>query len=248
MRHRPQDGGLDSLAAAQALRFNGLRGKALPVQRHPEQRRERRDHALAQPADHARRHGGRDHERSEAPVADRERDRQPPPIGLGLAQRDRRPGKLEHDRQPPADQCKRIIDAGASEQQLRDLGGEVRLGSAPLGLDGSNASPLADGARCDRRNEERGECDPVAAVGDRPATDRWEMEEVERGGAQATRSRGRATHPRTPTRSRLPTQVDDSQRRDRRDLLQRIDETGADGDERHGHQHPQCEPRAASAQ
>jgi hypothetical protein len=82
-----------------------------------------------------------------------------------------------------------------------------------------------------RGDEEHDERDPVLALGDREATRRPDVEEVER---QRARDRGRHAEPATPDRrdEQNRDQVDDGERNDRRDLRQRVHDGRA---RRHGH-------------
>ena len=101
--------------------------------------------------------------------------------------------------------------------------------AATLGLDRASTRQAGDGAADDRRDHERGQGNPVLLLGDREAMQRWDLEEVEGGGAG---NRGEQSQPQPPhdRDQQDRRQVDDPERDDRRHLLERVDEQRSRGD------------------
>ena len=86
--------------------------------------------------------GGRDGHEQRAEVA--ERDRRVPLVALDALEHDGGRVDLERVGDPLGGRCQRRVRLRAAEQQLRELGGQVGLAPAPLGLAGARARPASD--------------------------------------------------------------------------------------------------------
>ncbi len=121
------------------------------------------------------------------PSAPLKRKRAAPLLAGRDAELDRRGGHRERLGDPVRGDRQRIRGLRAGQQLSRERRREVGLGPAALGLERAAARELGHRADRDRDDHESSERDPVAAVGDREAPGRGEVEEVERGGAQQRR-------------------------------------------------------------
>ena len=142
VRDRPQDGGLDLVAAPQRARLDDLGGQPLALERGPQQRLERGSDALARDL-----LGGGGHEQRAEPA---ERDGRVALVALDALEHDG--GRVDPQRvgDPLGGRRQRRARLGRAEQQPRQLGGQVGLAPALLGLLGALASQLGQ-ARGDRR-------------------------------------------------------------------------------------------------
>ena len=158
--------------------------------------------------------------------ADPEGQRDAPLVAFDLAQLDRRRGQLERVGEPARDRRQRVVEARSAQEQPRHLGGEVRLLAALLGLARAHAGARGKRARDQRHDEEHDERDPVLAVGDREAPGRRDVEEVE---GKRARERGRGAQPEAPEGrdEEHRDEVDDTERDDRRDIREWVDERSA---------------------
>ena len=110
----------------------------------------------------------------------------------------------ERPREPLADRRQRLLQpSAAAQQQPRQLGRQVGLAAALVGLQRPAARDLRERAGARGGDEEDRQRDPVLAVGDREAPGRRDVEEVEDQRARPARSRAPATRPR-PSRRRAP--------------------------------------------
>ena len=117
----------------------------------------------------------------------------------------------------------------------------------PLGLERLCPRQAGDGA-ADRRDDHEGrQRDPVLFVGDREAVQRRDLEEVEGDGAG---DRGEQAQPQAPDDrdQQDRRQVDDAERDNRRDRLQRVDDQRAGDDRGERRQQPQPGGRRLAAQ
>ena len=92
---------------------------------------------------------------------------------------DRRGRESEGVSEPARCVIQRGFDARPSEQHTGELRRQIRLLTPLLGLARARPRELGHRARHDRGHEKHAERHPVAAVGDREAPRRREMEEVE---------------------------------------------------------------------
>jgi hypothetical protein len=131
-------------------------------------------------------------------------------------------GRAEPERlgDPPCRRPQRPLGV-LPEQQLPGHGRrQVGLAAALLGLNGARARELGDGRDDERDDDERDERDPVALGGDREPAGGRQLKEVEGGRAEqcAEQAQQRTPVDRDEQHRR---QVDDAQRVDRRDALER---------------------------
>ena len=195
VRDRAQDRGLDLVRAAQRARLDHLADEPLALERGGEQRLQRRPGRVAprrapRPGRAACRAAPR-----RAAAAPRRCARRPPTSPSTI----RHDGEPERLRDPLRGGGERAGQVGRAEQDARELGGEVGLAAALLGLRGAHARRLGDARGDHRRDEEDRERDPVLRLVDREAAGRLDVEEVEGERADDARARPPA---RRPTRSR----------------------------------------------
>ena len=129
----------------------------------------------------------------------RSAERGPALVAGDHAELDRRRGRADRRGEALRRDRERRVEVGPAEQDAGELGREVGLAAAAVGLDRARAREVGDHAARRGDDDERSQREPVAVVGERQAPDRRQVEEVERGRARERRERGRD---RTPSRSR----------------------------------------------
>ena len=149
--------------------------------------------------------------------------------------------------QPLAREPQRLLQLGGPQQQLGELGGEVGLLAALLCLAATHARDVGDHAGEDRDGDEDHERDPLAFVCEVEAAARRQVEEVERRGAQQARGDPEAQSPQRGDEDHRG-DVEHPQRRDRGDLLQRVDQRCGGGDAADGRHHAERPRRAVALQ
>ena len=213
VRDGAQHGRLHLVAAPQRGRLDDLGLQPLARERGREDRLERRHDPLLQPLGlpllQLRRHD----ERADPRRAVVQRDRGVARIAAGRFQLDRRRSRADRLGQAPRGDRQPVVQPAAAEQQPRQLRREVRLAAAVDRLRGPRARRLRERAGSQRDGQEREQRNPVAAVGDREAADRGQVEEVERRRARKRRQR---TEPEAPIRRQHEHGRADRRRRARR--------------------------------
>ncbi len=223
VRDGTQQRRLDVVAAPQRLGLDRLGLHRVAAQgdcdKRAQDRRDLRAQALGGVArEPARSEQGRHLE----PPAVAQGERPSPLVAVAGTELDRGRGHGERLGDPPRRGAQRLARLGAREQLPGQAGGEIGLASPALGLECAAPGDLGHRAGHRGHDRERRQRHPVAAVGDREAADRGEVEEVERGGAQQRADDAEAEAPiRGHEQHRR--QVDDAQRDDRSDELERVD-------------------------
>ena len=164
MRDRAQHGGLDLVRAAQRAGLDHLAREPLPFERGREERLERGLDRLARAS------GGERHEqRAEPAVAVGERDRGRALVVADRLEHEPARGEAERLRDPLRGRRERAGEVGRAEQDAGELGGEVGLAPALLGLLRPVPGRLGEARGRGRDDQEHDERDPVLRLGDRQA-------------------------------------------------------------------------------
>ena len=242
---RAQHGRLHLVAAAQRCRLDDLRPQARAVERG---REDRLSAGTTRSRARSRSAGDTPAGSSSAPIVS------PPARSGSSAASDggASPRRIDAEGVPSA--CASRSAAGASASPRRSAPSSscasslasVGLTAALVELTRARARELGDQTDRDRDGDEGREADPVAAVASVkcPTGGRWKKLNAAALRTAVASPKARPQKIDTTTHRQ---QVEDAERLDRRDVLERVDEQRRDGDRRERHQHPERARRALGA-
>ena len=242
--HRAQQGGLDDVAAPQGAGLHDVAEQLVALLRRAEQGLQRRDDALLRAAQRRLRQVGGQQQRADLARVLPQREGDAALVALHGTQLDRRRRDADRLREPLRADGQDGRQVLAAQEQAGELREEVGLTAALLGLLRAVARGLGEGAGDERHDEEHRQRHPVLRLGDREAARRRDVEPVERQGGRERRDAPKQRAP--PDRhDEDADQVDDDERRDRRDLLEGEDQQRRERHADHADERPR--PRVGPA-